>query len=79
MTRSIVARNGENMSTVKTRTSHRATELESLDLHDLHDLPDVTALLARLLDERIPLTLMADLASPQGPRSADILEWERGE
>ena len=76
MSRTFVARNGENMPTVKTRTSHRATELESLDLHDL---PDVTALLARLLDERIPLTLMADLASPHGPRSAEILEWERGE
>ena len=76
MVRSFVARNGENMSTVEIRTPHRATELDSLDLHDL---PDVTALLARLLDERIPLTLMADLANPQGPRSADILEWERGE
>ncbi|MEP7763310.1 hypothetical protein [Sanguibacter sp. 25GB23B1] len=64
------------MSTVKTRSSHRAAELEPLDLHDL---PDVSALLARLLDERIPLALMADLASPQGPRSADILERERGE
>jgi hypothetical protein len=39
----------------------------------------VSALLARLLDERIPLALMADLANPQGPRSADILEQERGE
>ncbi|PFG33657.1 hypothetical protein ATL42_1542 [Sanguibacter antarcticus] len=76
MNRSSVARKGENMSTVKTHAAHR--DAEAYDL-DLRDLPDVSALLARLLDERIPLALMADLASPHGPRSAEILESERDE
>ena len=44
---------------------------------NLQDLPDVSGLLARMLDERIPLALIADLASPAGPDSAGIMASER--
>ena len=43
----------------------------------LRDLPDVDGLLARMLDEPIPLALIADLASPSGPDSAEIMASER--
>ncbi|HWA65351.1 MAG TPA: hypothetical protein VG899_03160 [Mycobacteriales bacterium] len=33
----------------------------------------------RLLDARIPLSLLFDLLSPEGPDSEAILEFERGE
>ena len=51
------------------------SELHPSDL-DLGDLPDVSALLARLLDERIPLALIADLAHPGGPDSDGIMASE---
>jgi hypothetical protein len=34
---------------------------------DLSDLPDVSGLLARLVEERIPMALMIDLVNPTGP------------
>lgn len=43
---------------------------------DVSDLPDVSRLLARLLDERIPLALIADLAHPDGPDTDRIMASE---
>ena len=43
---------------------------------ELRDLTDVSALLARLVDERIPLALIADLANPDGPDSDWIMVTE---
>ena len=34
---------------------------------DVSDLPDVSGLLARLVEERIPMALMIDLVNPTGP------------
>ncbi|SDC62091.1 hypothetical protein SAMN05216410_2036 [Sanguibacter gelidistatuariae] len=61
--------------------THAAAEpgAEGLEATDpsLRDLPDVSGLLARMLDERIPLALIADLASPKGPNSDQIMASER--
>ena len=38
-----------------------------LDLAGLPDLPDVSSLLARLVDERIPMALLIDLVNPAAP------------
>lgn len=43
----------------------------------LRDLPDVGDLLARMIDERIPLALLADLINPQGPDSDWLVASER--
>ena len=40
------------------------------------DLGDVSALLARLVAERVPLALIADLANPEGPGSDQIMASE---
>lgn len=40
------------------------------------DLSDVSSLLARLVEERIPLALIADLANPGGPDSDHIMASE---
>lgn len=47
-------------------------------VEDIHPagFPDVSALLARLIDERIPLALIADLANPAGPDSDRIMASE---
>lgn len=41
-------------------------ELPTTEL-DVGDLPDVSSLLARLVDERIPMALLIDLVNPSGP------------
>ena len=43
------------------------TAAPELDLAGLPDLPDVSALLARLVDERIPMALLVDLVNPAAP------------
>ena len=40
------------------------------------DLGDVSALLARLVEDRVPLALIADLANPEGPGSDQIMASE---
>lgn len=37
---------------------------------------DASVEVMRLLGEHVPLTLLADLAQPEGPRSPDILQAE---
>lgn len=46
-----------------------------LDLHP-GGFPDVSALLARMIDQRIPLALIADLANPGGPDTDQIMASE---
>ena len=40
------------------------------------DLSDVSSLLTRLIEERVPLALIADLAHPDGPGSDQIMASE---
>lgn len=53
-------------------------ETGSLAVADPHlgGISDVSDLLARLLEERIPLALMADLINPRGPGSGQIMATE---
>jgi len=43
------------------------TASTEIDLSGLPDLPDVSSLLARLVDERIPMALLIDLVNPAAP------------
>ncbi|WP_066463810.1 hypothetical protein [Sanguibacter suarezii] len=52
----------------------RGTQLDAV-LPDLA-LGDVSALLARLVEDRVPLALIADLANPDGPDSDQIMASE---